>query len=192
MKYLQLEDYSRTLKAGVWSKSKALWAPDLGFIVIQQAKLLTSFLCRFCCMDTFKVSQFLTLQSDLEKKIIAWILELLFEALSSFSVGSVPAGLTGALAGEHSPWAELHVSLRSLMVHPAQGKNLPCMPERSFDNKPFKRVYYENTALLIPWKQWIWINLKCGILISLKSPNKLKICRNHLYWNLLIGSVSSL
>lgn len=78
------------------------------------------------------------------------------------------------------------------MVHPAQGKNLLCMPERSFDNKPFKRVYYENTALLIPRKQWIWINLKCGILISLKSLNKLKICRTHLYWNLLIGSVISL
>lgn len=64
------------------------------------------------------------------------------------------------------------------MVHPAQGKNLLCMPERSFDNKPFKRVYYENTALLIPPKQWIWINLKCGILISLKNLNKLKNMQN--------------
>lgn len=90
-------------------------------------------------------------------------------SMSSSSVGSAPADLTGALAGGHSSWAELHVSLRSLMVHPAQGKNLPCVPGRSFDNKPCKRVYYENTALLISWKQWIWIYLNVAFLSALKT-----------------------
>lgn len=69
-------------------------------------------------------------------------------------------------------------------LHAIQGKTLPCMPKRSFDSKPFKRVYYNQTLTNI----LKMMGLKCGTLISFKSMNKLKICRDHLYWNLSIAS----
>lgn len=40
---------------------------------------------RFCCVAVLEVSQFLTIQSDLDKRITAWMLELLFEALGWLS-----------------------------------------------------------------------------------------------------------
>lgn len=76
MQCLQVGDDSRVLQAGAQSKSKALGC-------FQPYTRQTAH--GFCCVAVLKFSLFLTIQSDLDKRITAWVLELLFEALGWLS-----------------------------------------------------------------------------------------------------------
>lgn len=73
---LQVGDASRVLQADARSKSKALGC-------FQSYTRQTAH--GFCCVAVLKLSLFLTVQSDLDKRITAWVLELLFEALGWLS-----------------------------------------------------------------------------------------------------------